>query len=87
MKERAVDRERTVVTHDQAPEVSEPGVGAFDDPSSPVAPQRSAILRRGPHAILLVRADQFDPTLPQALAQRIVPSVVSASLTSAGDAE
>ncbi len=46
MKEGAIDRERAVVAHDQAPEVSEPGVGAFHDPSPPVAPQRSAILRR-----------------------------------------
>ena len=53
MKERAIDRERAVVAHDQASEVSQPGVGAFDDPSPPVAPQRSAILCRGPNAILL----------------------------------
>jgi len=71
MKERAIDRERAIVTHDQASEVSEPGVGPFDNPSPSVTPQRSTILRRGPHAILLVRADQFDPTLPQTLAQRI----------------
>jgi hypothetical protein len=71
MKERAIDRERAIVAHHQTAKIPEPGVGAFDDPSSPVAPQRSAILRRGPDAILLVRADQFDPALPQALAQRI----------------
>jgi hypothetical protein len=41
MKERAIDRERAVVVHDQATEVPEPRVGAFDDPSLPVAPQRS----------------------------------------------
>src|ERR1700676_1293026 len=40
MKESAIDRERAVVAHDQAPEVTEPGVGAFDNPSPPVAPQR-----------------------------------------------
>src|SRR5258708_2233440 len=71
MKECAIDGQRTVVAHTQAPEVSEPGVGAFDDPSPPVAPQCSAILRRGPNAISLVRADQFDPPLLQALPQRI----------------
>src|ERR1700692_4528579 len=71
MKERAIDGERTVVAHNQAPEVSEPGVGAFDDPSPSVAPQRSAILCRGPNAIPLVRADQFDPPLLQALPQWI----------------
>src|SRR6266571_6717338 len=71
MKERAKNCERAVVAHHQASEVSEPGVGAFDDPAPPVTPQGSAILRRGPHAILLVRTDQFDRALPEALPQRI----------------
>jgi hypothetical protein len=114
MKERAVDLERAVVAHDQTPEVSEPSVGAFDDPSPPIAPQRSAILGCRPNAIALVRTDQFDATLSQAFSQRIAvvgfvgddsqrllprtaramtpptriaASVVSASRTSAGDAE
>ena len=71
MKEGAIDRERAVVAHDQAPEVSQPGVGAFDDPSPAIAPQRSAILGCGPNAILLVRTDQFDAALPQAFPQWI----------------
>jgi len=71
MKERAIDCERAVIAHDQASEVSEPGVGALHNPSPPIAPQRSAILRRGPNAISLVRADQFDSTLLQTLSQRI----------------
>lgn len=61
MEERAADCERAVVAHYQAAEVSQPSVGAFDDPSPPVAPQGSTILRRGPNAIRLVRTDQFDP--------------------------
>ena len=64
MKERAIDRERAIVTHDQASEVSEPGVGPFDNPSPSVTPQRSTILRG-------VRADQFDPATSQSLSQRI----------------
>ena len=71
MKEGGIDRERAVVAHDQAPEVSEPGVGAFDDPSPPIAPQRSAMLGCGPNAILVVRTDPFDAALPQAFLQRI----------------
>src|SRR5487761_190101 len=71
MKERAIDRERTVITHNQASEVSEPCVGAFDNPSPPVAPQRSAILSCGANAISLVRTDQFDPPLLQPFPQRI----------------
>ena len=71
MKERAIDCERAVVAHDQSPEVSQPGVGPFHNPSPPIAPQRSAILRRGPNAILFVRANQLDPATLQALPQRI----------------
>ena len=71
MKERAIDFQRAVVTYHQTSEIPEPSIGAFDDPSSPITPQCSAILRRWPHAILLVRADQFDAALPQAFSQRI----------------
>lgn len=71
MKERAIDGERTVIAHNQASEVSEPGVGSFDNPSPPVAPQRSAILSCGANAVSLVRTDQFDPPLLQPFPQRI----------------
>jgi hypothetical protein len=71
MKERAINGERTVVADNQAPEVSQPCVGTFDDPSPAVAPQGSAILSCGPNAISLMRTDQFDPTLLQAFPQRI----------------
>jgi hypothetical protein len=71
MKECLVDRERAVVAYDQAPEVSEPSVGAFDNPAPSVAPQRSAILGCWPNSISLVRTDQFDTPLPQAFPQRI----------------
>src|SRR5437016_9501622 len=71
MKERAIDRERAVVAHHQAAEVSEPGVGAFDDPATSVPPQRSAILRRRFLAVGAMRRDQFDSAPCQPLAQRI----------------
>jgi hypothetical protein len=71
MKEGLIDRERAIVPHNQASEVSDPGVGAFDNPSPAIAPQRSTILRRGPNAVLLVRTDQFDAALPQPFAQWI----------------
>lgn len=71
MKKRAIDCKRAVVTHHQASEIPQPGVGGFHDPSPPVTPQRSAILRRGPNAIPFMRADQFDPSLLQALPQGI----------------
>jgi len=71
VKEGAIDRERAVVAHDQAPEVTEPGVGAFDNPAPPVAPQRSAVLCRWFLSIAAMRHDQFDTPLPQSFAQRI----------------
>src|ERR1039457_885687 len=71
MKEGAVDRERAVVAHDQASEGSEPRIRPFDNPSPSVAPQCATILRGWPNAIPLVRADQFDASLPQAFPQRI----------------
>ena len=71
MKESATDRERAVVAHDQAPEVTKPGVSAFDNPSPPVAPQRSAVLGHRFLSIAAMRHDQFDTPLPQPFAQRI----------------
>ena len=71
MREGAIDRGRAVVAHDQAPEVTEPGVGAFDNPSLPVAPQRLAVLHRRFLAVLAMGHDQFNTPLPQSFAQRI----------------
>ena len=71
MKERLVNFERAVITHDQAAEVAEPGDGALDDPAVPVPPQRPAILRGRPNAILLVRANQFDAAMLQTVPQGI----------------
>src|SRR5258708_12650322 len=71
MKERSIDREGAVVAHDQAWEVAQPRVGALDDPAPFVPPKRAAVLRCRSNAISLVRADQFDPPLPQPLAQWI----------------
>src|SRR6202166_4267532 len=63
MKEGAIDRERAVVAHDQAPEVTEPGVGAFDNPSPPVAPQRGNSKKRKPRSP--VNCDLFCSSLFQ----------------------
>jgi hypothetical protein len=62
MKKNTIDRERTVVAHNQASEVSQPAIGASQD---------SSVLSGRPNAIPLVRTDQFDSALPQALPQRI----------------
>jgi hypothetical protein len=71
MKKSTIDRERTVVAHDQASEASQPGVGAFHDPSPPITSQGSSVLGYRPNAIPLVRTDPFDSALPQALPQGI----------------
>jgi len=67
MKERAIDRERAVVSYDQASEVSQPSVGALHDPSPSVAPQGSTVLGRRPNSILFVRANQLDAATLQTL--------------------
>ena len=56
MKERLVDRERTVVPHDQAAEVAQPGNRAFDRPAPLVPPERSSALRRRLAAVAPVGA-------------------------------
>jgi hypothetical protein len=71
MKKSTIDREQTVVAYKQASEVSQPGIGAFHDPSPLVTSQDSSVLGGRTDAIPLVRADQFDSALPQALPQRI----------------
>src|SRR5712691_5472691 len=71
MKEGPVDLERAVVTYNQAPVIPQPADGTLDDPAAPVPPQRATILRCRTNAIPLVRADQFNAALPQALPQRI----------------
>jgi hypothetical protein len=45
MKERPVDRERAVMTHYQAPQVSQPADSALDHPAQLVPPQLAPVLR------------------------------------------
>jgi hypothetical protein len=53
MKKSTIDRERTVVAHDQASEVSQTGIGAFHDPSPLVTSQDSSVLGAGRTRFLL----------------------------------
>jgi len=71
MKESMIDREGAIIAHHQPPEVSQPGDSALDDPAPSVPPQGASVLRGWPYPIPLVRADQLDAALPQALSQRI----------------
>jgi hypothetical protein len=71
MKERSVDLERTIVAHHQSPKIAQPCVGALDDPTTLITPQRSPVLRGCTNAVLLMRTDQLDPATSQAFPQRI----------------
>src|SRR5258707_809520 len=71
MKERAIYREGAGEAPPKAAEVPDPGFGPFEDPGTPVPPQRSAILRRRFLAVAAMRRDQFDSAPCQPLAQRI----------------
>jgi hypothetical protein len=71
MKERTIDRERAVITHHQASEVSQPSVDALHDPPPSVASQGSIALSPRPKMILLLWANQLDAATLQTLSQRI----------------
>jgi len=60
-----------LMAHQQSAELAKPGIGSFDDPTPPVAPQFSAIRKPPFLAILPVRGDQLDAAFLQALAQRV----------------
>jgi hypothetical protein len=55
----------------QTAKLAEPGVGAFDDPAAAVAAQLASVLVLPVLVVLPVGNDEFDATLPQALAQRV----------------
>ena len=71
MKKSTIDRQRPIIAHCQSPVVAEPGEGALDDPAPPVAPQRSAILRRRFAPTFAVWNDRFDPAATQLFTQPI----------------
>lgn len=71
MDKRLIHHDVAFVAHDQAPEVSEPGDGAFDDPAPSVPPQGSAILGRRFDSDDFVRTDHLDAARGQSFSQRI----------------
>ncbi len=60
----------------ESAELTEPCVGAFDDPPTPIAPEFSAVLVLAVFAVLSVWNDEVDAAFLEPLAQRI--GVVSA---------
>ena len=69
MKKRPVDGERAVVAHDQAPIVPDPADGALHDPAPLVSPEGSPILGRRPRSVPVMRRNQLDSSLRQAMTQ------------------
>lgn len=59
------------MTHQQSAELAQPGVGAFDDPTPPVAAQFAPIFVASVPIVLPVRRDQLDAAFLQSFAQRI----------------
>ena len=60
-----------LMTHQQSAELAQPGVGAFDDPTPPVAAQFAPIFVAPVPIVLPVRRDQLDAAFLQSFAQRI----------------
>lgn len=62
---------QTVVTDYEVSEISQPCIGSLNLPAFTVSPQGSSILSRFAHSVCLVRHDQLDAPLLQALPERI----------------
>src|SRR6266576_4683221 len=60
-----------LMTHQQSAELAQPGVGAFDDPTPPVAAQFAPIFVAPLPIVLPVRRDQLDAAFLQSFTQRI----------------
>src|SRR5574340_815681 len=71
MKEGMVNGKQAVIAHDQSAEVAKPSEGAFHDPASLIAAQRSTVLRRRFASILPMRHDQLNAARRQLLAQGV----------------
>lgn len=59
------------MSNEESAELAEPRVGTFDDPSSPVTSELSAVFVTPALAVLAVRNDEVDASLLQPLAQRV----------------
>jgi hypothetical protein len=71
LKEASKVIELELPADEQSPEVAQPSEQAFDFPSSPVAPERAAILRFLPFPVAFVRRDQRHTVVFQSFVQRI----------------
>jgi hypothetical protein len=74
MKERLLEAERAVVTHNKSSGVAQPTDGAFDDPAPFVPPRGTAVLGGRPRSVLVVRSEHLDSSFRRPLSQRFAPS-------------
>jgi hypothetical protein len=59
------------MAHEESAELTEPGVGAFDDPTALVTPELSAIFMFSHFVVFAVRNDEVDAAFFESLSQRI----------------
>jgi hypothetical protein len=59
------------MANEESAELTEPGVGAFDDPSALVSAELPAVFEAPEFAVLAVRNDEVDASLGQPFSQRI----------------
>jgi hypothetical protein len=71
IEEGSIGGEEVLMANQESAELTEPGVGAFDDPASFVTPEFSAVLVAPELAVLAVGNDEVDASLGQPFAQRI----------------
>src|SRR6266571_5072166 len=71
IEEGSISGEQMFMTDQQSSELSKPGVGSFDDPTTLVAAQFAPIFVAPLPIVLPVRHDQLDSAFLQSLAQRI----------------
>jgi hypothetical protein len=71
MKKAAIDSQNAVITHHQAPEKSQPRVGALDFPAPFVAPQLASVRIRLLLSVLPIRGNQLHAPSFQSAPQRI----------------
>jgi hypothetical protein len=59
------------MTHEESAELTEPGVGSFDDPAALISSEFSSVLVAPMLAVLAIRNDEVDTAFCEPLAQRI----------------
>jgi hypothetical protein len=59
------------MANEESAELTEPGVGAFDDPAALIASELSAVFVAPVHAVLAIRHDEVDTAFFESFTPRI----------------